>query len=87
MEEIKNYMEDMVADMLPSVIKSIEMCQCERCLMDITAYALNKLPPKYVVTRKGSLYAKLEAMHLQFDVDIVSAITQGAKQIGKNPRH
>jgi len=55
--------------------------------MDIRAIALNSLPPKYVVTRKGELYTKLSSLQQQFDVDIISAITKAAVIVGRNPRH
>jgi len=84
---LKNYMEDCVEDILPMVLKGMDICACDHCKMDIMAYALNNLPPKYVVTRKGELYTKLEAMYSQFDADIVTALTTGAKLVGNNPRH
>ena len=84
---LKNYMEDCVQEMIPTVLKGMDMCTCDHCKMDIMAYALNNLPPKYIVTRKGQLYTKLEAMHSQFDADIVTAVTTGAKLVSENPRH
>jgi len=84
---MKNYMEDCVSDMLQSVLSDLNGCHCERCRMDIMAYVLNKLPPKYVVTRKGHLYTKLSAIQAQFDVDIIAAITQAAAIISSRPRH
>ena len=85
--KMKNYMEDIVIDMLPSIFASMDVCQCDRCKLDVAAYALNKLPPKYVVTQKGHLYTKLSAMHQQMDVDVISVITQGAALVAGNPRH
>jgi competence protein ComFB len=85
--KMKNYMEDCVADMMPSVLSELQGCHCDRCRLDIMACVLNKLPPKYVVTRKGHLYTKLSAIQAQFDVDIISAITQAAAVIGMRPRH
>jgi competence protein ComFB len=84
---IKNYMEDVVADMLDNVLKEIHSCTCEKCKYDITAIALNSLPPKYVVTRKGQLYTKLSALQQQFDVDLIAAITKAAVIVNRNPRH
>ena len=84
---MKNYMEDCVTDMMPSVLSHLNVCQCERCRMDILAHVLNKLPPKYVVTKKGHLYTKLSAIQAQFDVDIIAAITKAASIISANPRH
>ena len=85
--KMKNYMEDCVTDMMASVLSDINGCDCERCRMDILAFVLNKLPPKYVVTRKGHLYTKLSAIQAQFDVDIIAAITQAAAIISSKPRH
>jgi competence protein ComFB len=84
---IKNYMEDLVHEMMPTVINQMNICQCERCIMDIKANVLNQLPPKYVVTKKGELYTKLSTLQHQFDVDIITAITKAATLIGGNPRH
>ena len=87
MPEMKNYMEVCVDDMLMPVLKGINSCTCETCRFDIRAIALNSLPPKYVVTRKGHLYTKVYALQQQFDVDIIAAITKAAVIVGRSPRH
>ncbi len=84
---MRNYMEDLVAEMLPAVLNRMDVCHCERCRYDIMAYVLNKMPPKYVVTRKGHLYTKLSAFQQQFEVDVVTAITTGAAIVSAHPRH
>jgi len=84
---IKNYMEDCVSDMLDSVLAEIHSCTCEKCRYDITAIALNSLPSKYVVTKRGELYTKLASLQQQFDVDIIAAITKAAVIVNRNPRH
>ena len=84
---LKNYMEDCVLELIPSVLNGMDICKCERCQMDIAAYTLNKLPPKYVATGKGHMYTKLDTMHAQFGTDIISIIAAGAKLISENPRH
>ena len=84
---IKNYMEDCVSDMLDRILTEINSCTCEKCTYDITAIALNSLPSKYVVTKRGQLYTKLAALQQQFDVDIIAAITKAAVIVNRNPRH
>ena len=84
---IKNYMEDCVSDMLDSVLTEINSCTCQKCKYDITAIALNSLPSKYVVTKRGQLYTKLAALQQQFDVDLIAAITKAAVIVNRNPRH
>jgi len=87
MQEIRNYMEVCVGDQMESVLEGLNCCTCENCVMDITAIALNSLPPKYVVTKKGQLYTKLYTLQQQFDVDIIAAITKAAVIVGRAPRH
>ncbi|MCL1842648.1 MAG: late competence development ComFB family protein [Defluviitaleaceae bacterium] len=85
---IKNYMEDIIRDKMPHVLEKMpDICLCERCNMDRLAFALNNSPPKYIVTPKGKLYAKLNVLQGQFDADVVRAITDAAVRVDKSPRH
>ena len=84
---LKNYMEDAVAEKLPTLIKQMGLCDCERCKYDMMAYVLNKLPPKYVVTNKGSLFAKLDVIQSQMDVSILAYLTQAAAIVKDRPNH
>lgn len=85
--EVKNYMEDCVANQIEAVLKSLNACNCENCVHDIMAIALNSLPTKYVVTSKGQLYTKISLLQGQYDVDIISAITRASVIVSRNPRH
>ncbi|HPZ04851.1 MAG TPA: late competence development ComFB family protein [Clostridiales bacterium] len=87
MVQIKNYMEEIVFGQMKEVLADINMCTCEKCLLDIAAIALNDLPPKYVVTEKGELYSKINTLRQQFEVDVVSAITKAAVLVKRRPRH
>jgi competence protein ComFB len=84
---VKNYMEDMVLAKMPQIMAHLGVCHCEKCKLDIFAYVLNKMPPKYVVTQKGTVYAKLALLQSQFDVDIISQITQACEMVNARPRH
>lgn len=85
--EVRNYMEEVVESLIEEVIKDIDVCKCKRCAMDIAAIALNKLPPKYIATRKGEIYSKINILRQQFEVDVVAAITKAAVEVKKSPRH
>ncbi len=87
MPQIKNYMEEIVYNQMKEVLNDINMCTCEKCVMDIAAIALNTLPPKYIVTEKGELYSKVNALGQQFEVDVVAAITKAAVLVKRKPRH
>ena len=85
---MKNFMEDIILEKMPQVLKNMpDICKCERCNMDRLAHALNNSPPKYVITTKGKLYAKLNVLQGQFDVDVIRAITDAAVRVDKSPRH
>ena len=85
--ELKNYMEDCVQVAMRQVLPGLKICLCERCWCDIAALALNELPPKYVVTRKGQLYTKLDIFEQQFSIDITTAVIKAVKVVAQNPRH
>ncbi len=85
---LKNYMEDAVRNMLDELVeKRGNVCRCSRCRLDIIAYALNHLPPKYVVTDKGHTYTRVAEMAQQFSTDLVVALSRAIKHVTKNPRH
>ncbi|WHH59653.1 late competence development ComFB family protein [Petroclostridium sp. X23] len=84
---LKNYMEEVVFNMMEGILKDINCCTCDKCLMDIAALALNDLPPKYVVTDQGEVYLKINALQQQFEVDATTAIIKAAVLVKRNPRH
>lgn len=87
MKAYKNVMELLVEDRIDEILKSLDCCKCEQCRSDIIAYALNQLPPKYVVTPSGEAYSKTFSLGVQHATDIATAITQGATIVSQNPRH
>lgn len=86
--ELKNLMEDEVLYAIDKLMKDDNnICTCDRCKLDIAAIALNNLESKYVVTEKGNLYAKLNTLNYQFDVDITKELTKAIKIVGERPSH
>ena len=58
----------------------------DRMRMDILAYALNRLPPKYVVTEKGHLYTRVNELKQQFRTDIIVELTKAIQFVQSHPR-
>jgi len=87
LNELKNYMEDCVELAMDQVLPGLKICLCEMCRCDIAAMALNDLPPKYIVTRKGQLYTKLNTLQHQFGIDVTTAVIKAAELVSQNPRH
>ncbi len=84
---IKNCMENVVTYTADNMLKQLDICKCEKCRADIIAIALNNLPPKYVVTEMGQLYAKVKELEQQFAVDVQSAVIKAALIVKDNPQH
>ena len=85
---LRNYMEEVVESTMDEILATREdVCDCERCRMDIKALALNHLPPKYVVTERGYVYTKVNELESQFKADVVVAVTNALKTVRKDPRH
>lgn len=61
---LKNFTEIAVKELLPDVLEKYSknypgLCTCEKCLEDVMAIALNRLPPRYVSTDKGSILTQV----------------------------
>ena len=81
-------MEDIVEEVLEhTLLRRKDACKCRKCKLDIMALALNRLPPKYVVTQKGRVYTKLQGTDLQFKADVIREIVRAIGQIKNNPQH
>ena len=86
--KLHNLMEDEVIYIINELLKNREdICTCDKCKLDIAAITLNNLKPKYVVTEKGGLFAKVETLNYQFDVDLIKEVTKAAKIVGDEPQH
>lgn len=85
--QIKNIMEDIVFNLMDGVLGDINICRCEKCLLDIAAIVLNELPSRYIVTEKGEVFSKTDTLRNQFEVDVISAITRAAILVKRRPQH
>ncbi|NLO88805.1 MAG: late competence development ComFB family protein [Clostridia bacterium] len=85
---VTNFMEICVKELFGEILKRYsDVCQCDRCLSDIAALALNNLPPKYTTTDLGMLYSRVNLLETQYRADIYRAITMAVECVRKNPRH
>lgn len=84
---LKNYMEEIIFNLIDQVIIDMDVCKCEKCINDIAAITLNSLPAKYVVTEKGELYSKVSLLKVQVEVDVITEITKAALLVKENPKH
>lgn len=82
-----NVMEEIVDEKISAMIASEKCCKCKRCLEDMKAYALNKLPAKYVSSYNGELFTKLASVARQNSVDINVAVANAIDCVSSHPSH
>jgi len=87
--ELHNLMEKIVDQRLEEVLAKDQSgyCRCSQCRLDVTALALNSLPPRYVVSERGEAYAKANNLEIQLFVDVVAAIARALQVVHQKPRH
>lgn len=86
--KLKNLMEYEVHRTIENLLKNrTDICTCDKCKLDMEAIALNNLKPKYVVTEKGSILAKVDTLSYQYDADILMEVIKAINKVGENPHH
>ncbi len=85
--ELKNLIEDVVSNTIEDIKKHHDFCTCQQCRLDISAIALNKIPPRYVVSSKGESYGRADLLAMQKDLDVLAIVLDAVKLVQKKPRH
>ena len=80
-ETVKRSLEELLAEPAYQGLKLDEKAR-----LDILAYALNHLPPKYVVTERGHLFTRVEEMRQQFRTDILVELSKAIEKVRSNPQ-
>ena len=86
-ESLVNEAERLVLQELEAQLKTAAgMCTCQDCVLDMAAFALNKVKPAYRVSLMGSVYAGTGggAQHAQ---GITSAVREAIAKVKANPSH
>lgn len=85
---VKNVMEIVVKDVLKTNLQQFQLtCTCERCLDDVLAYALNHLPPRYIVNPDHQPYIRaVHEVNRDEAINVLRVVTQAATIISEQPR-
>lgn len=85
---VHNIMEEIVRDVLVNYQHQYQLtCNCERCLDDVKAIALNQLKPHYVTIEAHVPFARVP--HLtdrQGVTTVLTEVTKAAVIVSDNPR-
>lgn len=82
-----NVMEILVEERLEKYVKLFGLCDCPRCLADVRALALSRLPAKYVVLPAAAVTPMLSLYQAKFDSMVVAQVIQACKSVMESPRH
>lgn len=85
MAELVNLMEETVLNKIDQLWSKTKYCKCDRCRMDVAAYALNRLPAQYVQSLKGKVLYRFEENQIQRDIEVTVAVSQGIEVVEKAP--
>ncbi len=83
-----NYVEDQVFELADRLTAAdAEFCGCEKCLTDVSAYALAQLKPAYASSDLGRALTavKIEAPAVQTEITV--SVVEAIKAVKEHPRH
>jgi competence protein ComFB len=84
---LKNEMEEIILEELSIQLESQpDVCVCQDCVLDMAAYALNKVKPAYQVSLLGSLYAH-SLRESDYREAVRETVAEAIKRISANPSH
>ena len=82
-----NVMQILVDEKADEYMKMFGICCCDKCRVDVRAFALNHLPPKYVVMSERERVPRLTVYESRFASDVTAQLIQACKQVMLTPHH
>jgi competence protein ComFB len=90
-EDLNNVSEEVVFEELSRIITAGEktFCQCNVCIQDIAAIALNAIPPKYESNYIEKQYPRRERLDglRRLREQVQGALHEAIRMIQQNPHH
>lgn len=84
-----NETENIVIEELERQLNEVndeDICKCEECVLDMAAFALNRLPPKYRASFTGKIYAQ-QYYEGDFKKQVEESVRLAIEKISSNPSH
>ncbi len=82
-----NVMQILVEEKAEKYMRMFGLCCCDKCQLDVKAYALNHLPPKYVVMAENERVPKLTVYESKYSSDVTAQLIQDYKVVMTHPHH
>ena len=88
MKGLKNLMEENVEQLLDKMLPTMpHICSCTDCRLDMAAYALNRLKPKYTRSDAGAILHRFDTSSAQIETEILATVVAAIDIIGTHPHH
>ena len=85
--EFVNVMQILVEEKIEKYVKMFKLCQCPRCMSDVEALALSRLPAQYVVLSSKNKIPLLTVYRSKYDSQVTTQIIYACKEVMQDPRH
>ena len=82
-----NAYDELVTTAVREVMGKNDMCQCERCFLDICAIVFNQGYTHFVNTREGHLLKKIPDMNLGNHVEMMVQVMHATRLVKDFPHH
>jgi competence protein ComFB len=87
MDRLGNRSQELVYEAIGALVEEgTAMCTCEECVMDLAAWTLNHVTPRYYTSLLSPLNPDL-TMERKVRVEIDLAISAGLKRLKEHPHH
>jgi competence protein ComFB len=84
---IHNLVEEHVQASYASLLSRFpDFCGCDTCRDDVLVYTLNRVPPRYVASRQGSVVTEVNLEKDQNRAAIDVAMLDGLRKVSQAPR-
>lgn len=82
-----NAYDEMVRTNVKNLMSKTNMCQCEKCFLDVCAMVFNRQYTRFVTTQKGALFAKVPEMAHSNQVEMTVVILEAINLVKNSPKH
>ena len=87
LETIRNKAAEAVYERVEQLLEAREdVCKCETCVLDLLAFTLNHVSPRYQTSLLGNLHPdKVQEKKLEVEIDL--ALQAGLQRLRKHAHH
>ena len=85
--QLVNAYDELVQTAVRELMAKTDMCQCEKCFLDICAIVFNQGYTHFVNTREGQLLKKVPDMNLGNHVEMMVQVMHALRLVKTFPHH